>query len=105
MAELIFGDIFTEVCGETQILPVTPAEVEASVMHFTNRWTVSEQYCHQNSVRSLSLNLLAVPSTSVFFGKKRLTTGEKYCERRRADMSFRFQQFVLKSNDRGDEVV
>jgi len=30
---------------------------------------------------------------------------EKYCERYRADMSFRFQQFVIKSNERGDEVV
>ena len=47
----------------------------------------------------------AVPSTSLFSKKKSLTTGEKYCDRRRADMSFRFQQFVLKSNERGDEVL
>ena len=52
----------------------------------------------------------AVPSTSLFSKKekkkkKRLTTGGKYCDRRRADMSFRFQQFVLKSNERGDEVL
>jgi hypothetical protein len=65
----------------------------------------SRQYYRQDSVRFVSLNLLL--PRPLYFEKKgeKLTTGGKYCERRRADMSFRFQQFVLKSNERGDEVL